>query len=156
MANICQNLSKSVPQSCDQCLTNSSPLIGAVKNNGRDNFGQNLWFRAVLHFVRGRSGRNTECQMSVFSQGGLSACPSVTRKCAPRRRDAKPHMYLRVPLWLFFPTISDSYSCIYQKKPRARNFSARISGAPTGCANFMGAWHFLVLSAGKPPCPLRS
>ena len=24
--------------------------------------------------------------------------------------------------------------------------------AGNGCANFMGAWHFLVLSAGKPPC----
>ena len=22
-----------------------------------------------------------------------------------------------------------------------------------GCADFMGAWHFWALSAGKPPCP---
>ena len=27
------------------------------------------------------------------------------------------------------------------------------SGAGNGCADFMGAWHFRVLSAGKPPCP---
>ena len=32
-------------------------------------------------------------------------------------------------------------------------FSARNSGAGNGCANFMGAWHFLVLSAGNPSCP---
>ena len=42
---------------------------------------------------------------------------------------------------------------LIQKKPRARNFSARNSGAGNGCANFMDAWHFLVLSAGKTPCP---
>ena len=32
-------------------------------------------------------------------------------------------------------------------------FSARNSGAGNGCTNSMGAWLFLVLSAGKPPCP---
>ena len=40
---------------------------------------------------------------------------------------------------------------VYQKKPRVHNFSARNSGAGNGCANFMGAWHFCVLSAGKNP-----
>ena len=35
---------------------------------------------------------------------------------------------------------------IFRKKPHVRNFS----GAGNGCANFMGALHFLVLSAGKP------
>ena len=34
------------------------------------------------------------------------------------------------------------------------SFSAHNSGAGNGCANFMGAWHFSVLSAGKPPCYL--
>ena len=38
------------------------------------------------------------------------------------------------------------------RESHVRNFSAR-SGAGNGCANFMGAWHFVVLSAGKPPCP---
>ena len=42
-----------------------------------------------------------------------------------------------------------------QKNPRVRNFSARDSGAGNGCANFMGAWHFLVLSAGKRPMPIK-
>ena len=32
----------------------------------------------------------------------------------------------------------------------SEKFSARNSGAGNGYANFMGAWHFLVLSAGKP------
>ena len=41
----------------------------------------------------------------------------------------------------------------FQKNPHVRNLSARNSGAGNGCANFMGAWHFLVLSAGKLPCP---
>ena len=40
-----------------------------------------------------------------------------------------------------------------QKKRGVHKISARNSGAGNGCANFMGAWHFLVLSAGKPPCP---
>ena len=43
----------------------------------------------------------------------------------------------------------------YQKKSRVRNFSARTSGAGNGSANFMGAWHFLVLSAGKTPMPIK-
>ena len=41
------------------------------------------------------------------------------------------------------------------KKPHVCNFSARNSGAGNGCANFMGAWHFLALSAGKPPMPIK-
>ena len=41
----------------------------------------------------------------------------------------------------------------FQKKRGVHKISARNSGAGNGCANFMGAWHFLVLSAGKPPCP---
>ena len=40
-----------------------------------------------------------------------------------------------------------------QKKRGVHEISARNSGAGNGCANFMGAWHFLVLSAGKLPCP---
>ena len=38
----------------------------------------------------------------------------------------------------------------FQKKRDVHKLSARNSGAGNGCANFMGAWHFLVLSAGKP------
>ena len=38
-----------------------------------------------------------------------------------------------------------------QKKRGVHKISARNSGTGNGCANFMGAWHFLVLSAGKPP-----
>ena len=41
----------------------------------------------------------------------------------------------------------------YRKKPDVHKISARYSGAGNVCANFMGAWHFLVLSDGKPPCP---
>ena len=40
-----------------------------------------------------------------------------------------------------------------QKKRDVHKISTRNSGAGNGCADFMGAWHFLVLSAGKPPCP---
>ena len=43
--------------------------------------------------------------------------------------------------------------CIFQNKPYVRNFSTRNSGARNDCANLMGAWHFWVLSAGKPPRP---
>ena len=39
---------------------------------------------------------------------------------------------------------------LVQKKPGVRNSSARNSGAGNGCAKFMGAWHFWVLSAGNP------
>ena len=39
-----------------------------------------------------------------------------------------------------------SQSAIFQKKPHVRNFCAHNSGAGNGSGNFMGAWHFLVLS----------
>ena len=42
---------------------------------------------------------------------------------------------------------------ISQKKRDVHKISARNSGAGIGYAIFLGAWHFLVLSAGKPPCP---
>ena len=35
------------------------------------------------------------------------------------------------------------FLCFSQNKPHVRNFSARNSGAENGCANFIGAWHFL-------------
>ena len=38
-----------------------------------------------------------------------------------------------------------------RQRPHARNSSVRNSGAGNGSANFVGALHFLVLSAGKPP-----
>ena len=38
----------------------------------------------------------------------------------------------------------------YQKKSDVHKISARNSGAGNGCANFMGAWRFWALSAGKP------
>ena len=40
-----------------------------------------------------------------------------------------------------------------QKKRDVHKISARNSGAGNGSANFMGAWHVLVLSAGKNQCP---
>ena len=48
---------------------------------------------------------------------------------------------LGLPLFLHF----------FQKEPDVHHFSARDSGAGNGCANFVGAWHFLVLSAGIAP-----
>ena len=42
-----------------------------------------------------------------------------------------------------------------QKKRDVHKISTRNSGAGNGCADFMGAWHFLVLSAGKPPMPIK-
>ena len=44
---------------------------------------------------------------------------------------------------------------MFQKKRDVHKISARGSGAGNGCANFVCAWHFCVLSAGKPPCPLK-
>ena len=63
-------------------------------------------------------------------------------------------MFFRGFPWLFLgPHLEKSSElCVYQKKPDVRNFPARSSGARNGCANF-GAWHFLVLSARKRPCP---
>ena len=37
-----------------------------------------------------------------------------------------------------------------KRKPYVRNFSARNSGAGNGCANFMGAWHFLFFLLENP------
>ena len=42
---------------------------------------------------------------------------------------------------------------LFSEKRDVHKISARNSGAGNGCANFMGAWHFLVLSAEEPPCP---
>ena len=42
-----------------------------------------------------------------------------------------------------------------KKKRDVHKISARNSGAGNGCANFMGARHFCVLSAGKPPMPIK-
>ena len=39
------------------------------------------------------------------------------------------------------------------EKRDVHGISTRNSGAGNGCANFMGAWHFWIVSAGKPPCP---
>ena len=52
----------------------------------------------------------------------------------------------------FCKKMSGRYSEI-QKKRDVHKISARNSGAGNGCADFMGTWHFWVLSAGKPPCP---
>ena len=41
----------------------------------------------------------------------------------------------------------------FQKNPRVRKIFVRNSGAGNACANFMGAWNFCVLSAGKPVSP---
>ena len=46
--------------------------------------------------------------------------------------------------------------CKNQKNPRVRKIRVRKSGAGNGCANFMDAENFCVLSAGKPPCPWNS
>ena len=46
-------------------------------------------------------------------------------------------------------------SIFTQKTRDVHKISARNSGSGNGFANFMGAWHFLVLSAGKPPMPIK-
>ena len=53
-----------------------------------------------------------------------------------------------------FPIFCNFYKL--QKRRGVHKISARNSAPGNGCANFMGAWHFLVLSAGKPPCPQNS
>ena len=42
---------------------------------------------------------------------------------------------------------------IFRKIHVSVKFVARDSGDGNGRANFMGDWHFLLLSVGKPPCP---
>ena len=41
------------------------------------------------------------------------------------------------------------------RHPSSRHPWPSDSGAGNGCASFMGAWDFLVLSAGKPPMPIK-
>ena len=48
---------------------------------------------------------------------------------------------------------SRNYCLLSEKRVMSIKCFVRNSGAGNGCANFMGAWHFLVLSARKPPCP---
>ena len=54
-------------------------------------------------------------------------------------------------LWLSRTWTRSPRAQIRKKKPHVCRFSARNSVAGNGCANFMGAWHFLVLSAENPP-----
>ena len=51
--------------------------------------------------------------------------------------------------------VSQFVSSQSQKKRDVHKISARNSGAGNGCANFMGAWHFLVLSAGRTPMTIK-
>ena len=44
---------------------------------------------------------------------------------------------------------------IDSEKRDVHKSSACNSGAGNGRADFMGAWHFLVLSAGKPLMPIK-
>ena len=46
--------------------------------------------------------------------------------------------------------IYDLFLSPLKKKLISIIFFTRNSGAGNGCANFMGAWHFLVLCAEKP------
>ena len=48
-----------------------------------------------------------------------------------------------------------SRKILQSEKAHVHYFSARNSGAENGCANFMGAWHFLVLFAWKTPMPIK-
>ena len=51
------------------------------------------------------------------------------------------------------PLVRVLWTSDLQKKRGVHKISARNSGAGMAAPIFMGAWHFLVLSAGKPPCP---
>ena len=48
---------------------------------------------------------------------------------------------------------SDIFDLCFSESLMSVKMFARNSGARNGCASFMGAWGFLVLSAGKPRCP---
>ena len=43
-----------------------------------------------------------------------------------------------------------------KKKPRVHKTFACSSGAGNGCANFMGAWNFVLSAGERPPCPQKS
>ena len=70
--------------------------------------------------------------------------PTVTKKASPAIKSA-----------IFQKLISGNIFSVpkFQKKRDVHQISARNSGAGNGCADFMGAWLFWFLSAGKPPCP---
>ena len=59
------------------------------------------------------------------------------------------------PLNLFGVIGGEMITLIFREKknPRVRKMFVRNSGAGNGCINFMDAWKFCFLSAGKPPCP---
>ena len=81
------------------------PLRGPPKTSERtlvlENGSQNAPLRG-LPAPSQRPSQIGECQMAVFGKGGFSTYPSVTCKCVPRCRDAKPPTHLCFPLW-FFP-----------------------------------------------------
>ena len=108
-----------------------------------------------MNFSQGRSGTKVQCESCLFSQGKT---PEFTKM-----GEIHELFVLTLSLVWFAGATPDFISTatgppdpetdFYQKKRDVRKISARNSGAGNGCANFMGAWHFLVLSAGKPPCP---
>ena len=72
---------------------------------------------------------------------------------APELRIAIPQQFFTADSRIADSRIATQGFLQWSEKRGVHKISARNSGAGNGCANFMGAWHFLVLSAGKPPCP---
>ena len=86
-----------------------------------------------------------------ISVGCLMGCfrsPPPWRKTAPLKRPIKRSMnfHTNFPGQCFF-----CRRVSLQNKPHVRNCCACSSGAGNGLANFMDAWHSLVLSAAKTP-----
>ena len=99
-----------------------------------------------------------------FSQGHSGTkVDNVNRACFPKEKHQNSHKNGRLfvlalsLVWFAGATPDrikiDSKTTEKSEKRGVHKISARNSGAGNGCAKFMGAWHFLVLSAGKPPCP---
>ena len=80
------------------------------------------------------------------NRGSNRGSRGSNRGCKGSRKNTRGSKRLAALFWCPF-------SFYNQKKRGVHKISARNSGAGNGCANLMGAWHFLVLSAGKPPCP---
>ena len=92
--------------------------------------------------VRGGLDNVVICRLSGPIEGALSTLKHFRSEIGGKSKRSQRNSEFR-------------FVRLNQKKPDVRDFSARNSGAGNGCTNFMGAWHFLVLPAGKPAMPIK-
>ena len=81
---------------------------------------------------------------------GLS--PGHSQGSSQEQPDQKVYVYVPLPCL----KIRNGKRGHCRKSCMSVKMFAGNSRAGNGCANFMGAWEFMVLSAGNPPCPRNS